>query len=140
MLFRSPRKKNDIRPCLDADIDIIVYGEAGILVLQNKLAPDTGTRTLEPMPQDDALGGIKQVLAVALFDVDHDGDLDLAVSAQSGMSIWSNRDDLTFADISNRSALPPSDVRPTKIIPVDWNRDVAIDLVLADAEIGRAHV
>jgi Tfp pilus assembly protein PilF len=132
-----PRKKNDIRPCLDADIDIIVYGEAGILVLQNKLAPDTGTRTLEPMPQDDALGGIKQVLAVALFDVDHDGDLDLAVSAQSGMSIWSNRDDLTFADISNRSALPPSDVRPTKIIPVDWNRDVAIDLVLADAETGK---
>ncbi|MBT6153419.1 MAG: hypothetical protein HOH82_01870, partial [Planctomycetaceae bacterium] len=132
-----PRKDNDVRPCLDADIDVIVYGEAGILVLQNKLNPDTGKRTLEPMRQDEALAGIKQVLTAALFDVDHDGDLDLAVSTQAGMSIWSNRDDLTFADISNRSALPPDGVRPTKIVPVDWNRDVAIDLVLGDGETGK---
>ena len=132
-----PRKDNDVRPCLDADVDVIVYGEAGILVLQNKLDPDTGKRTLEPVSQDDALGGIKQVLAATLADIDHDGDLDLAVSTQAGMSIWSNRDDLTFADISSRSALPPNGVRPTKIVAVDWNRDVAIDLVLADGETGK---
>ena len=132
-----PRKDNGVRPCLDADIDVIVFGEAGIFVLQNKLAADTGKRTLEPMPQDEALTGIKQVLTAALFDVDHDGDLDLAVSTQAGMSIFSNRDDLTFTDISDRSAMPPDGVRPTKIVAVDWNRDVAIDLILADGESGK---
>lgn len=117
--------------CLTSDVDLVVGGPSGCLVLRNKFDATAGTRTLERVPQEAAFDAMRNVLAGAMADVDHDGDLDLVFSTKSGISIWANRDDFTFFDISDRSALPAADYGATTIIPVDWNRNVDTDLILA---------
>src|SRR5205085_1869371 len=59
------------------------------------------------------------------------GDLDLIVSTPKGLSIWSNRGDMAFVDVSGRSQMPPSELQVTAIVPLDWDRDVDLDLLLA---------
>jgi len=71
------------------------------------------------------------VLAASAVDLDHDGDLDLVVSSATGVSLWSNRGDMIFDDLRGRATLPPPDLQATAILPVDWNRDVDVDVLLA---------
>lgn len=117
--------------CGIADLDIIVWGASGLLVLENIYDAGSNSRALTPRAQSVDFEGLRQVLSAAVVDLDHDGDLDLAVSTEAGLSLWSNRGDFTFANISARSALPPETLRASTIIPVDWNRTIDIDVVLA---------
>lgn len=121
----------DGNACGIADLDLIIFSPDGIVVIENVYQSGTGTRTLRVRPQTADFRALRGVLGVAIVDLDHDGDLDLAVSSGTGLSLWSNRGDFTFSDISARSALPPSDLRVSTLIPVDWNRTIDIDLVLA---------
>jgi len=120
-------KDRTMSPVL-ADVDLIVYGPAGVRVLKNER--ENEQRSLVAMPQDDVFEQLEGVRAVALADLDQDGDLDIVVSSSTGISLWSNHEGFTFANLSKRSALPPSELAAAAIVPVDWNRDVAIDLVL----------
>jgi len=119
-----------------ADPDVLLYGPAGVWVLRNQVDAMSGQRSLEPVPQAPQLSGVRDVLGATLVDVDHDGDLDFVISSGAGVSIWSNRENLTFADISGRSTGPPDGFRARTLIPVDWNRDAAIDVVMLDQESG----
>ncbi|HEV3024185.1 MAG TPA: CRTAC1 family protein, partial [Pirellulales bacterium] len=91
----------------------------------------TDVRSLVEVSQDSRLAELKELLAVVAADVYHDGDLDLIISTSQGVSIWSNRGDMTFDEITGRSQLPPAEIRATAIVPVDWDRDVDIDLLVA---------
>jgi hypothetical protein len=62
--------------CPAADLDVLVHGEGGIVVLENLLDPATGTRSLRPFPTEAfAAAGPTRTSAVA--DLDADGYLDL---------------------------------------------------------------
>jgi hypothetical protein len=98
-----------IGPCQDADVDLVVFGPAGIRVFRNDLLED-GARKLTPIEQEAAFGEIRDVLAAQFGDFDHDGDLDLMVSAAAGITVWLNRGDLRFYEATSRSTLPPRDV------------------------------
>lgn len=115
------------RPCHDADPDIVLFGPGGVIVLENYSVGGG----LTPVEQSDDFRAVKDVLTAAVADFDLDGDLDLVVSAKSGMSLWANVGQLKFEERSSRTALPPTDSQPTQILPVDLDRDVDIDLVLA---------
>ncbi|MDA0284395.1 MAG: FG-GAP-like repeat-containing protein, partial [Planctomycetota bacterium] len=118
--------------CADADLDIVAFGQEGIVVLRNELVTDggqTGGRVLVPMEQSQAMAALKAVLAVLPVDFDHDGDLDLVVSADTGVSLWLNRDDSTFVEHSKYSILPPVDTGIHTMIAVDWDRNVSIDIL-----------
>ncbi|HWB11198.1 MAG TPA: FG-GAP-like repeat-containing protein [Pirellulales bacterium] len=119
-------------PCHSADLDLIVYGAAGIRFLRNDLNDD-GTRSLVEVPPSPELGDAKNVKAVVAADFSADGDLDVALAADDGMHLWSNRGDLTFADITGSCQLPPSSYSPSAIVAVDWDRDIDLDLVLPAA-------
>ncbi len=122
----------------DADIDLLVYGEEGVLFLRNEYDAATKTRSLKTLSQEPAFEALRNVLAIAPADIDHDGDLDLIVSTGSGMSIWQNNDSrehTKFADISSRSALPPADLNATVLLPVDWNVDVQTDVLVTGPEV-----
>jgi hypothetical protein len=131
----GPPAKNSViqAGCETADLDLVVYGPGGIRLLRNLLDKQTGKRTLEMVPQTPEFEAMTEVLAAAVADLDHEGDLDLAVSSKAGVSLWANREKFTFGDISDRSALPPAEFQAAAIVPVDWDRDVAIDLLLIDA-------
>ena len=119
-----------------ADPDLLLYGSSGVWILRNQLDTDTQERSLEPVKQTENLSGLADCTAATLVDVDHDGDLDFLVSSSTGISVWSNRENLTFADISDRTVPPPDGFRARTMIPVDWNRDAAIDVVLLGADAG----
>ncbi len=113
------------------DVDIVVYGPDGVFVLENRLDAKTGTRSLKVVVQDSEFQKLRNSLAVALVDVDHEGDLDVVISTTDGISVWSNRGNMTFLNISDRSALPPTNLKATVLLPVDWNRDLGVDLLLS---------
>ena len=116
----------------DADLDVLAYGKDGLVVLRNELlteGDDAGTRVLTPVKQSEDFAAVKDVITALPVDFDHDGDLDLVVSAEAGISLWLNRDDSTFAEHSQFSTLPPADSKIHKLIAVDWDRNVSIDVL-----------
>ncbi len=122
----------------DADIDLLVYGDDGVLFLRNVFDKATKTRSLESVSQGPAFEALRDVLAIAPADLDHDGDLDLVLSSGSGLSLWQNNDSrehTKFADISARSALSPSDLKASVLLPVDWNLDMQIDVLVTGPEV-----
>ncbi|MFT4558988.1 MAG: tetratricopeptide (TPR) repeat protein, partial [Planctomycetaceae bacterium] len=118
--------------CADADRDILAYGKVGLIVLRNELITEgdnSGTRVLTPVKQSEDFAAVRDVFAALPVDFDHDGDLDLVVSAESGISLWLNLDDSTFSEHSQYSSLPPADTQIQKLIAVDWDRNVSIDVL-----------
>jgi len=116
--------------CQPGDVDAVVIGPGGVQVFRNE-ADNAGHRTFIPVEQGPELEGLRNVLAGVLADVDHDGDLDLVLSAESGISVWSNLGKLKFADISPRSSLPPRELAATSLVAVDWDRDLDIDILIS---------
>jgi hypothetical protein len=125
--------QGEVPQCLLADVDLVGFGPNGVIVLKNAYDRQTNARRLEAAPPEESLAALKNVLAAAVADVDHDGDLDLVFSSEVGMSLWSNRENFTFENITQHSQLPPAALRATTITPVDWDRDVYLDLLLANA-------
>ncbi|MEX2559660.1 MAG: FG-GAP-like repeat-containing protein [Pirellulales bacterium] len=123
--------------CQNADVDVVVYGPAGIILLANQLDTTTEGRVLNRVVQAPEFDALRGVLAVIAADVLHDGDLDLVVSSGAGLSLWSNRGDMTFYDISSRSKLPDAALQGTALVSVDLDRDVDLDVVIA-GPTGRA--
>jgi len=72
-----------------ADLDVMLYGESGLLVLHHSVSEETSTYTTTSLVQ-------RNITAACLGDFDHDGDLDIFLKASSGCSIWSNVDGLHF--------------------------------------------
>ncbi|MHB0959654.1 MAG: FG-GAP-like repeat-containing protein [Pirellulaceae bacterium] len=117
--------------CHDADPDIIVYGEAGVLVIRNDTEAEAGEPKLVVIA-NEGLQNLTGVTAGLLVDVEHDADLDLVFSSQQGVTIWEAGGKLQYTDISAYSVMPPADVAITTMVAVDWDRDADIDVVIAE--------
>jgi hypothetical protein len=117
------------KPCHRTGLDVAVYGEAGVLLLRNVFDAEKQTRQLKIEPHE-GLAALKPALALVAVDFDHEGDLDLVVSSAAGISLWSNHGDMTFVDVGAQSQLPPAELQATSIVPVDWDGDVDLDLIL----------
>ena len=120
-----------ISECQAADLEVVAYGPAGVQVFRNELDQASGARSLVEVEQDEGFAGLQKVLTAVTADVDHDGDLDLVISTESGFSIWANQGKLQFAEITSRSSLPKGELPATSIVAVDWDRDLDIDLIVA---------
>ncbi|QDU00060.1 CRTAC1 family protein [Gimesia aquarii] len=127
-----------VSPSRDADLDLVLSGKSGIKVFENQWDSKTGKRRLVLKAQKNDLAVLSDVLAVNFSDIDHDGDLDLVASTSRGLSLWSNRGDFSFQDISMNSQLPPDSLAATSIVRVDWDRDVDLDLILCSRESKQA--
>lgn len=122
--------KSGLQPvCHDADPDFLLFGQSGVALLRNELDKTSGKRVTQLVPQASPFADLRDVLAVTTTDLDHDGDLDLAVSSRNGISLWSNRGDMTFMDLSGNSQLPPADLGATALLAVDLDRDLDFDLL-----------
>ncbi|QDU37802.1 hypothetical protein Mal4_21190 [Maioricimonas rarisocia] len=122
--------------CNQADIDFVVYGEAGVRVFENRRNPETEERTLVDRSDDSpALAELQECVFTLVADLDLDGDLDLLVSTRSqGVQLLARTQLWTFEDITVQSNVPESDFVPVAGVAVDWDDDVDIDVVLADAD------
>jgi len=121
--------------CVSADLDFVVFGPGGIRVVKNNLDPKAEKRSLQIVPQPKEFDQQKNVTAATVADIEHDGDLDLIIATEKSLRVWTNRDNFTFMDTTSRSQLPDAGMIVTSMFPVDWNRDVAIDILLAGPEM-----
>lgn len=127
---RGDRKsKADGCSCQDADLDVIVFGAKGVQVFRNEQNTSDGSRQLISVEQVPAFEAVAGVLAGLLVDFDHDGDLDLVLSSEAGLSLWLNRGDARFYDVTSRSKLPPATLQTTAFAAVDWDHDLDLDVL-----------
>lgn len=131
---RDPKSATDLKTTTalhDTDIDFVGYGPDGLIVLQNEFDKAEQKRSLTPIEQSAEIQAIRGVIAAAVVDFDHDGDLDLVASTESGVVLLANMGNMQFKDISRYSSLPANNASPTVMIPVDWDRDMSVEVILA---------
>lgn len=132
--------------CVDVDVDFVIYGAAGVLLVRNDPDGPGDNRRLAMMPQSERFSAIRNVLTVCPADLLHDGDLDLAIATAEGVSIWSNRGSGTFDSRKGDfefTELPAADMTlntvtgAASLAAVDLDADVDLDLVVT-GENGQA--
>ena len=106
----------------DTDLDVIAWGENGVVVLRNVVGADS-VRTLNEVPQNESISGVNDVVAV---DLEADGDLDLVFATKAGLTLWKNIDGTVFQNMNDSASLPSEPVLKLKI--ADWNLDLANDV------------
>jgi hypothetical protein len=116
---------------------LIVGGPQGVSVHRmNPLGTQPAERLLEPA-RPTGLEDIRGISNLTVADIDADGDLDLILATTDGPSpiqIWINRGNATFYSTSQHSQLPPPEMAITDLVAADLDRDLDIDILLADAQ------
>ena len=114
--------------CPAADLDLVVHGEAGVVLLENLLDPATGTRSLRPIPVE-ALTGIGPTASATVADLDADGYLDLVSGHAASLRLWRNLGKgMLVAWPGTAEFAIGAPVRA--LVPLDWDRDVDVDVIL----------
>lgn len=126
--------KPALNGCPSADVDLILFGSAGVRLIENRFDPQTRQRTLAPVAPDKLPQGELSVLALTCADLEADGDLDLALAAEGGVHLWRNSGDWQFADMSPPAAAEITD--GLRVTALDVDRDIDIDLFVAAASGG----
>jgi hypothetical protein len=121
---------------LDTDVDVVAYGEQGLQIFRNDIHPSSSKRSLTAVPLGPGMEQLKGIQHIAIIDFDHDADLDLVVSSSTGVSLWSNRGDWTFADFTSYSSLPATNLAVTDILALDADRNVLNDFLLGSESTG----
>lgn len=116
---------------LDTDLDLIVWGEEGLRLLQNEWDLDEKQLQLRSMPLPEGAEKLTDIRDVAIADLDHDGDLDFAVVSQQGVSFWSNNGNWTFEDLTPFSHLPEETASPQRLLAADVDRNILNDFLVA---------
>jgi len=118
----------------DADFDVVAWTADGVMLLKNDVTAE-GRRQLTPLASPPPLSGVRSAVSV---DLEADGDLDLAFATTSGLVIWKNLDGSTFEPLTEGLSGPAYPDGLQSLRAVDWNRDMAMDLVgiAADGSAG----
>lgn len=127
--------------CFDADVDFVVYGTRGFVVVRNVKDADSGERRLEKAVFEEPTDRLTDIVTACLVDFDHDCNLDIVLATKNGIipvlapGNWSvPNKNLEFVDVGRFSSLTmPDGATITSLTPVDWDRDVDIDIVAVAA-------
>lgn len=120
---------DETQVCQQADGDVILYGMSGVRIWRNQWEPDKSARTLVRI-EKTGLDDLRDVTLGVAADIDLDGDLDLVTIAnETQIQTWSNREDFQFKEMTSESELPQK-LHITKLIPLDFDRDADLDLVV----------
>ncbi len=127
----------------DTDLDFIAYGKSGVVLLRNDKVSEEGIsfqRKLIPYDVGDAFANLENAVAVAVLDTDHDGDLDLAIGTENRVAIrvnQSTKKEVRFGSGDASVDRIPQGQVVRDLFPVDWNRDIATDIVVVtDGSLG----
>ncbi|MBD3674162.1 MAG: CRTAC1 family protein [Planctomycetaceae bacterium] len=134
---RDEALKNVDAGLFDTDLDLIVWGDDGLLLVRNDFQQSEQTPQLSLVEMSEELQNLKQVSDAQVADLDHDGDLDFTVVSGNGVSLWSNNGNWTFADFTSFSHLPDAELNLQQITSADIDRNMLNDFVVtAEAEPG----
>lgn len=131
----SPQDSGTSRLASSAASDFVLFGRAGLLLLESQTEKDGQKRTLRQVEGSPLLGEAKDVLSVAARDLDEDGLTDLVVAcggsnaAGSTLRVLRNQGNLRFEDVTRRSELAGVTVAGPSLIAIDWDNDLDVDLL-----------
>lgn len=123
--------------CDDADVDIVLWGESGLVVLRNDLDRESQTRELVVTEQTDEFNSASAFTAAVLVDIEHDADLDIVAASEDGIRVFlhlgaDETKSVQFRPHTKYSKLPDASAEIEDLIVVDWDRDVDSDILVAD--------
>lgn len=120
----SVGKDHDTFPCL------LAWGDGGIQIFRVDGREDTAiAERLLPPTEPTGLEKIKQVTALTVGDIDADGDLDLLIASEiDGVSLWFNRGNMTFYDLTTYSSMPDAADPVVYFAIGDIDRDLDLDV------------
>ena len=129
----------------EATPEIVLFGPGGVRVFAADVprelpdaAAGAGAVKLKYEPAEtEGLADFAGVTALAAVDFDQEGDLDLVVAGDQGVSLLANLGGLKFVSIDERSQRPPADLTVSAIAFCDLDRDVDLDLLLAGSRGGK---
>ena len=106
----------------DGEVDLVLCGEAGSYIYYQQDGEFGQATTLSE----------QACVAGALFDADHDGDLDVTVTGPAGNQLLSNNRDGTFRDIAPQMGLTGEPGHQLLVVDLDADRD--LDIVVLGAQ------
>lgn len=109
----------------DTDLDVIAYGPNGLCLLQNGVG-ESGKRQLTEWKSDFPKQPVHDAVVA---DIDADGDLDLILGTDQGISIYQTLDVATFERLTDSVAGPDFPIHSIQAVDLDSN--VAIDFAAA---------
>lgn len=114
--------------CPAADLDLVSFGDRGCAIWENRLDAE-GNRSFEaaPLPLPEPVGPISEATAA---DLDGDGRIDLVLATAGGLRVWLNYGSRGFVDRTPATAAIDSTTAITSLLPIDWDRDIDVDLVV----------
>ncbi|MAI41542.1 MAG: hypothetical protein CMP95_03705 [Gammaproteobacteria bacterium] len=107
----------------DGQVDIATCGKGGVSLIYQKAASWIPALLLSDKSCD----------AGALFDADHDGDLDILATGPEGNQLLINNRDGTFRDIAEEMSLLGVPGKQVLVLDIDADRDLDI-LILGDVK------
>jgi len=124
----------------DAAADMVLFGPAGVLLLENRTTSGAQSRTLTAVDAPTLAQATKDAVSVAACDLNEDGLIDLVVStplpkpagpawATLRLRVFANQGDRHFRDITPRSGLQGVPVGRGSLLTVDWDNDLDVDLL-----------
>lgn len=114
--------------------EVILWGRDGVIILTRGPQSGTPPAILSDVPGLSSLSGVEEVVP---FDLDSDGDLDLAVRVGGDIQLLQNNGNRTFDDISRYSTLESEGWTPRRMIACDYDRDLDVDLVACSSDLPR---
>lgn len=133
----APRAiRQDSKDYFLADPDVVIYGEDGVILVENRMAEESEERSLVVTPQTYGLDKVRGVRSATTVDIDHDKDLDLILVSEAGFQIWLNRGNRDFLEATEWSILPDVADSQVGLFPVDWDRDTDLDVVVVCDNLG----
>lgn len=116
----------------EADPDFVASGPGGLFVVENRLLPN-GVRQLVVRDENQPWIGDTGFTTSVLADLDGDGDLDLFAS-NPRPRIFSQRGNLLFQELTERSLLPDEPLEISAAVCADWDRDVDTDVIVTSGQ------
>ncbi len=120
---------------LTIDHDFVLFGPAGVVIVENRAEPNGKTRTLLPVPAPSLADVTQGALSVLALDLDGDGLTDLVVACQvpkapgASLHVLRNQGNRSFRDGTARSGLSQATVGTGSLLAVDWDNDLDVDLL-----------
>ncbi|HIN53656.1 MAG TPA: CRTAC1 family protein [Planctomycetes bacterium] len=114
-----------------ADVDFMLYGTAGFCFIENKLDPDTQSRSLALAMDPAELSADTSIVTATLVDIENDGDLDVVTITQHGLQIIKNLENWDFIDATASSATQADHAQNQRTVAaVDYNLNIQADILL----------
>ena len=121
-----------VRKRHDTVQDLVLLNDQGVQVITTTVDPnDNKKRILTAVTTPIGLENIPGISRLEPFDIDGDGDLDVAVIANGKVLLFQNNGNRTFKSLDSWSELLPADIKAQQIIACDYDRDIDIDLLVA---------